>query len=102
MRLVRSNHGARNRATASSEPKKVPKTTYVFGDSMSNQTRVSLHPSSIQTVTVGSGVPPDHAHLVILSGCEGSARGLYHRSGITPCPEGFYLVVEIIPFRTQI
>ena len=24
------------------------------------------------------------------------ARGLYHRSGITPCPEGFYLVVEII------
>ena len=30
---------------------------------------------------------------------EGSARGLYHRSGITPCPEGFYLVVEIIPYR---
>src|SRR5512135_3226246 len=27
------------------------------------------------------------------------ARGLYHRSGIAPCPEGFYLVVEIIPYR---
>jgi len=25
------------------------------------------------------------------------ARGLYHRSGIAPCPEGFYLVIEIIP-----
>jgi len=24
------------------------------------------------------------------------ARGLYHRSGITPCPEGFYSVVRII------
>lgn len=28
-----------------------------------------------------------------------TARGLYHRSGITPCPEGFYLVTEIIPYR---
>ena len=27
------------------------------------------------------------------------ARGLYHRSGIAPCPEGFYLVDEIIPYR---
>lgn len=26
-----------------------------------NQTRVSLHPSSIQTITVGPGVSPDHA-----------------------------------------
>jgi hypothetical protein len=24
------------------------------------------------------------------------ARGLYRRSGIAPCPEGFYLIVEII------
>src|SRR5512145_1131258 len=27
-----------------------------------------------------------------------TARGLYHRSGIAPCPEGFYLVVKIIPY----
>jgi hypothetical protein len=26
-----------------------------------------------------------------------SARGLYRRSGIAPCPEGLYSVVEIIP-----
>src|SRR5687767_7628203 len=68
----------------------------MFSGLKSNQTRMSLHPSFIQTITVGLGVPPSHAHLVILSGREGSARGLYHRSGITPCPEGFYLVVVII------
>ena len=27
---------------------------------MSNQTRMSLYPSFIQTITVGPGVPPDH------------------------------------------
>jgi len=27
----------------------------------SNQTRMSLHPSSIQTITVGPGITPDHA-----------------------------------------
>ena len=74
----------------------------------SNQTRESLHPSFIQTVTVGSGVPPDHAlwsqearvpvrvcfrSLQELALALHSARGLYHRSVIAPCPEGFYLVV---------
>ena len=38
---------------------KVPKTK-LFSGLKWNQTRVSLHPSSIQTITVGSGVPPDH------------------------------------------
>ena len=28
--------------------------------------------------------------------CKGAARGLYHRSGISPCPEGLYSVVPII------
>ena len=75
-----------------------------------NQTRVSLHPSFIQTITVGLGVPPGHAPgveelaPVFQQQAVGlhTARGLYHRSGITPCPEGFYLVVEIIPRWAQI
>ncbi len=27
------------------------------------------------------------------------ARGLYHRSGIAPCPEGLYAILLIIPCR---
>ena len=34
-----------------------------FRGLMSNQTRVSLYPSFIQTITVGPGVTPDHALL---------------------------------------
>ena len=66
---------------------------------------MSLHPSSIQTLTVGPGVPPDHAYLVILSGCEGSARGLYHRSGIHgavaprhPAPKVFIWLSKLYPW----
>ena len=59
---------------------------------------LSRYPSSIQTVTVGSGVAPDHARFPNEeSDVPKQARGLYHRSGIAPCPEGFYLVFEIIP-----
>ena len=78
-------------------------------DGTLNQTRVSLHPSSIQTVTVGPGVSPGHAfwNPAACSYFQEQtpkchiARGLYHRSGITPCPEGFYLIVEIIPYRAR-
>ena len=65
-----------------SHSEKSPENKLRFRGLKLNQTLLSLHPSFIQTITVGSGVAPDHAHLVILSGCEGSARGLYHRSGI--------------------
>jgi hypothetical protein len=45
--------------------------------------------------TVGSGIPPDHA--AFCGACFSTeklslpkeARGLYHRSGIAPCPEGY-------------
>ncbi len=47
---------------------------------------ISVTPSFIRTVTVGSGISPDHVHKW--------TRGLYHRSGIgwkpsAPCPEGY-------------
>lgn len=53
-------------------------------------------PSSIQTITVGSGISPDPAFPflpaerteTVRAAAVGSARGLYHRSGISPCPEG--------------
>lgn len=38
-------------------------------------------PSFIQTVTVGLGVSPNHVPF-------NETRGLYHRSGIAPNPEG--------------
>ncbi len=49
--------------------------------------------------TVGSGISPDHARLCGTHFPKGKlllpkeARGLYHRSGITPCPEGFYSIM---------
>lgn len=46
--------------------------------------------------TVGSGVAPDHARFPNKeSDVPKQARGLYHRSGITPCPEG-YLYCDVI------
>jgi hypothetical protein len=43
------------------EAKKVPKTKYVFGDLSQIRLALSQYPSSIQTITVGSGITPDHA-----------------------------------------
>ena len=60
-----------------------------------------VNPSFIQTITVGLGISPSHTHLRIPEEFEGSARGLYHRSGITPCPEGYYSVVSILPLLTR-
>jgi hypothetical protein len=79
--------------------KKTPKTVYVFGARIhTNPVQACAIPSSIQTVTVGSGVAPDHARFPNEeSDVPKQARGLYHRSGIAPCPEGYYLVVKIIP-----
>jgi len=75
---------------------------------------MSPFPSSIQTVTVGSGVVPDHAiwsqeacFRIFASKLADSkiARGLYHRSGIHlhfvrrkwhPAPKVEYLIVAII------
>jgi hypothetical protein len=68
---------------------------------MSNQTHLSLHPSSIQTLTVGPGVPPDPVLLLTLS-----TRGLYHRSGIHlhivqckchPAPKVFIWLSKLYP-----
>ena len=51
MRLVRVSYGARNQASAESETtSKIPKTKNVFGGVKSNQTRMSLSPSYIQTI----------------------------------------------------
>lgn len=90
--------GARNQPEghARGAETKKPENKIVFGASKQTCPRESASlPSSIQTLTVGPGVSPGHAHLlVILSECEGSARGLYHRSGIAPCPEGSYSIVK--------
>ena len=51
--------------------------------------------------TVGSGVTPDHARFPNKeSDVPKQARGLYHRSGIAPCPEG-YISCDVI-IATQI
>jgi hypothetical protein len=57
---LKSPNGARGQAEAEPDRKKIPKTRNVSG-AMSNQARMSLSPSHIQTVTVGPGVPPGHA-----------------------------------------
>ena len=64
------NYGARNQAAAENEAKKIPKTTAssVFGDLISNQTRLSLTSFLYPDYTVGPGVPPDHV-LKALVGC---------------------------------
>ena len=79
---------------------KIPKTRRVFGVK-SNQTRLSLIPSSIQTITVGLGVPPSHVLSVVeaLVGCTTDrefTRTILHFVQVSPCPEGCYLVVQII------
>jgi hypothetical protein len=54
------NYGARNQATVKNDANKNPENKKRFRGN-SNQTRVSLYPSFIQTITVGPGFPPDHA-----------------------------------------
>src|SRR5688500_17165079 len=53
--------GARNQTSVKNEANKNPENKLRFRGLKSNQTRVSLSPSFIQTITVGSGVTPDHA-----------------------------------------
>jgi hypothetical protein len=74
-----------------------PENRKMFPGRESKQRRevLSCFPSSIQTITVGSGVAPGHARSNDLSR-DYKARGLYRRSGITPCPEGNYFVTRII------
>lgn len=45
--------------------------------------------------TVGTGITPAPARL-------GHARGLYRRSGISPCPKGYFYEVIFIIARNQI
>jgi hypothetical protein len=47
---------------------------------------VSSFPSCIRTVTVGPGIHRDSERCRQVM--HSRARGLYHRSGIAPCPEG--------------
>src|SRR4026208_314755 len=56
-----SGCGARNQTSVKCEANKNPENKLRFRGLKSNQTRVSLSPSFIQTVTVGSGITPDHA-----------------------------------------
>jgi hypothetical protein len=58
---IDSKCGARNQTSVESETNKNPENKLRFRGLKSNQTRVSLSPSFIQTVTVGSGITPDHA-----------------------------------------
>ena len=51
--------------------------------------------SSIQTMTVGTGITPVHERLRVptflsIRYADRDARGLYRRSGISPCPEDAY------------
>jgi len=55
---------------------------------MTNQTRMSLSPSCIQTLTVGPGITPGHVPLALV-GCT-TDRELH------PAPKVEYLVVVII------
>jgi len=54
---------------------------------MSNQTRVSLYPSFIQTITVGLGVPPSHANHVTLSGAKSLLVGCTTDRELHPAPK---------------
>ena len=58
-----SGCGARNQTSVKCEANKNPENKLRFRGLKSNQTRVSLSPSFIQTITVGSGITPDHATL---------------------------------------
>jgi len=70
-RLAKVTCGARNQASAAHDTNKNPENKKRFRGHKSNQTRLSLKPSSIQTVTVGLGVPPNHVLSVVeaLVGC---------------------------------
>lgn len=46
-----------------------------------NHVSIFSHPD----FTVGTGITPVQLMKTL-------ARGLYHRSGITPCPEDFYFI----------
>jgi hypothetical protein len=126
-RLAEKIYGARNQAEIRAIQKKSRKQC-VFSGLNWNQTRASLHPSFIQTITVGSGVAPDHAFASNSTpALAGGARELsdsisswavppignspahdfemlrhFKIVRVSPCPEGFYLVVKIIPCRAQI
>jgi len=54
---------------------------------MSNQTRMSLYPSFIQTMTVGLGVPPSHANHVTLSGAKSLLVGCTTDRELHPAPK---------------
>src|SRR5215216_4616849 len=75
MRETKTPHtrscGARNQASAAHDENKNPENKNRFRGHKSNQTRRSLRPSSIQTVTVGLGVPPSHVLSIVeaLVGC---------------------------------
>ncbi len=61
----------------------------------------AFQPSPIQTITVGSGFAPDQpASKPNLGWARTWGRGLglhwpYRRSGISPCPEGIYAIVDV-------
>ena len=56
-----------------------------------NDVSIFSHPD----FTVGTGITP----VQLISPL---ARGLYHRSGITPCPEDFYFINLIIKHYQKI
>ena len=97
----RGNLRGAESASAAHDVNKNPENKKRFRGLKSNQTRLSLIPSSIQTVTVGLGVPPSHVLSVVeaLVGCttdrEFTCTRL-HFVQVSPCPEGCYLVVQII------
>ncbi len=62
----------------------VKKISHILGDE-----KVYMTPSfSIRTITVGTGITPVHAY----------ARGLYHRSGISPAPKIYFKDIFILLF----
>ncbi|MBV6400288.1 MAG: hypothetical protein CNIPEHKO_00571 [Anaerolineales bacterium] len=77
---------------------KIPKTQKRFRGDTSNQTRGEsisfFHPDyDCRLWNYTSIVPYDRLKSVV------TARGLYRRSGIAPCPEGLYSVGAIITQR---
>ena len=69
--------GARNQAVVTNEANKNPENNNCFRGVKSNQTRMSLGPSFIQTVTVGPGITPDHA-CVVTTYPQGAAQSRYY------------------------
>ena len=94
----RINCGAGKQARARSDAlEKSPENGIAFEAYKPNQTHAGpvVSPSTIRTLTVGPGIPPSHV-------LETSTRGLYHRSGIAPCPEGCYSIRKIIPAKNRL